>query len=453
MKDKEKNRRKLGIFARLAIIFGIVALAAAAIVMLLGYGLLGQITRPDTPAVFDEDEPQATDTPAPQTTDPGSTEAPATPSPTPTPEPILPLAELYPQTKLTQAQYDAIEAHNKDSKNYFHVLLLGVDRRGKSGNSRADTMMLATIDKKNGRLKLTSILRDLLVEIPGHGEGKLNSAAAFGGVDLLMETISHNLHIEVDRYVLVDFRMFEQVIDKMGGVTVKMSAAEISAANDCIAGLNKQWGVPYLWDGFIFANAGNVKLTGKQALGFARVRHMDNDFKRTSRQFEILEAAFAKFRKKNVTQQYSMLYDLLPLVETNLTNGEITELAFNALSVNAKGILHYTVPAEGMYKSASYNRSSVLLSDLSANAWAAHTFIFESSEVPNDAKVLSPGESLPPRTPSPSMTPSPSPGGWPPFGTPDLFPTPEQTPAVPTPVPTEPQPTEPAETETPIPIF
>jgi LCP family protein required for cell wall assembly len=455
MKNKDNNRKKLGILARIAIISGSIVLIAAAGIFLLGYGLLGRITRPETPAVFEDDEPEETETPAAETPVPGSSEVPVTPTPIPTPEPILPLAELYPQTKLTAEQYAAIEAHNNDSRNYYHVLLLGVDRRGKSGNSRADTMMLATIDKKNGRLKLTSILRDLLVEIPGHGEGKLNSAAAFGGVDLLMETISYNLHIEVDRYVLVDFRMFEQVIDKMGGVTVKMSAAEISAANDCIAGLNKQWGVPYLWDGFIFANAGNVKLTGKQALGFARVRHMDNDFKRTNRQFEILEAAFAKFLKKNVTSQYSMLYDLLPLVETNLTNGEITELALNALSVKANGLLHYTVPADGMYKSATYNRSSVLLSDLSANAWAAHTFIFESSEVPDDAKVLSPGASLPPRTPSPSMTPTPSPGNWPPFETPDLFPTPEQTPeASPTPVPTEPQPTpDPGETETPVPIF
>lgn len=459
MKNQSETKKKPGVLARIAILFGIVTLILAAGAVLLGFGLLGRITRPETPAVFEEDEPDVTEAPATPTPEPGTTAPPsAPPTPTPTPEPVLPLAELYPQTKLTQAQYDTIDAHNKDSRNYDHVLLLGVDRRGKSGNSRADTMMLATIDKKNGRLKLTSILRDLLVEIPGHGEGKLNSAAALGGVDLLMKTISHNLHIEVDRYVLLDFRMFEKVIDKMGGVTVKMSAAEISAANDCIAGLNKQWGVPYLWDGFIFANPGNVKLTGKQALGFARVRHMDNDFKRTSRQFEILEAAFAKFMKKNVTQQYSLLYDLLPLVETNLTNGEITELAFNAFSVNAGGILHYTVPADGMYKSGSYKRSSVLLSDLSANAWAAHTFIFVSDEVPKDAKVLAPGESLPPRTPSPSMSPAPTDGFWPPFETPDLFPTPEQTPTnPPTPVPTEPQPTpEPTPTddgETPDPIF
>lgn len=439
MTKQDENKKKINLAARIAIIAGIVVLVIAGCLAALGLGLLGRITRPDVPAVFEEDEPDTEDleeTPAP-TAAPDSMPAPFTPSPAPTPEPILPLAELYPQTKLTQEQYDAIDAHNEDSQNFSHVLLLGVDRRGKSGNSRADTMMIATIDKKNGRLKLTSILRDLLVEIPGEGEGKLNSAAAKGGVDLLMKTISHNLHIKLERYILVDFRMFENVIDKMGGVTVKMTASEISAANDCIAGLNKQWNVPYLWDGFIFANPGNVKLTGKQALGFARVRHIDSDFKRTDRQFEILQAVYAKFLKKSVTQQYELLYDLLPLVETNLTNGEIVQLALNALAVNAPGILHYTVPAPGMYKSASYDRSSVLLSDLSANAWAAHTFIFESAEEPKEAKVLSPGESLPPRTPSPSMTPELTPGGWPWFETPGIFPTPVQTPPAQEPEPTE----------------
>ncbi len=340
----------------------------------------------------------------------------STPEPTPTPDPDLepeptlpmPLADLYPQTTLTAEQIETIQRHNENAS-CVNVLLLGVDRRGTSGASRTDTMMIATIDKVNKRVKLTSIMRDLLVDIPGHGESRINRAATLGGIDLLRQTIDQNLHIRIDGYVLVDFRMFEKIIDEIGGVTVRMTAEEISAANDCIAGLNKQWGVEYLWDGFIFAEAGNVKLTGTQALGYARVRKIDSDFSRTNRQFKLLNAVYAKMLKSS--RLYDILYDVMPLVETDLDNAKILAMAVDLFGLYTKGLLHYTIPAEGTYKSTTYDGSSVLLADLSQNAWLAHDFIFEAATEPDEAKVLQPGPSLPPRTPSlPGLTSPPEPG-------------------------------------------
>ncbi|MGI6162205.1 MAG: LCP family protein, partial [Christensenellales bacterium] len=69
-------------------------------------------------------------------------------------------------------------------KQVTNVLLIGVDRRGSKGNSRADTLMVASIDKLNNKLKLTSIMRDTLVPIEGHNQNKINAACAFGGVEL-----------------------------------------------------------------------------------------------------------------------------------------------------------------------------------------------------------------------------------------------------------------------------
>jgi len=417
---KNSEKKKMGTGTKVLLIIGIILLVLVIAVAALGFGLLGRLNR--TPSTqFGEEEPEITAAPEPTpviTPEPGATPTP-TPTPSPTPEPLLPLNELKEQTKLTQEQYDLIAAHNADKSNYTNILLIGVDRRGTSGNSQADTMMIATVDKKNGRLKLTSILRDLLVEIPGHGEYRINSAATKGGIELLMQTIEHNLMIELDRYVLVDFRMFEEVVDKLGGVTVRMTAEEISAANDCIAGLNKQWGVDYLWDGFIFAEAGNVKLTGKQALGYARVRKIDSDFSRTNRQTKVLTAIFAKFRSLSLDKQYSLLYDLLPMVETNLSSFEVIDVAIAALGMDTAGILTSRVPADETYESAKHNGSSILLADLRQNAWLLHEFIFESAEEPDEAKVLKPGASLPPRTPSPTLDPlaTPSPGGFSdPFG-------------------------------------
>ena len=413
------EKKKMGTVKKVLLILGIAILLLIIVVAALGFGLLNRLGRnPSTQ--FGDEEPEATMTPAIATSPEAKPGAPLLPTPTPepTPEPLLPLNELYEQTRLTQEQYDLIAAHNADKSNYINILLIGVDRRGSSGKSQADTMMIATVDKKNGRLKLTSILRDLLVEIPGYGEYRINSAAAKGGIDLLMETIEHNLMIELDRYVLVDFRMFEKVVDRLGGVTVRMSDEEISAANDCIAGLNKQWGVDYLWDGFIFAEGGNVRLTGKQALGYARIRKIDSDFTRTERQTKLLTAIFAKFKSLPLDKQYSLLYDLLPMVETNLQNLEVIDVAISALSMDTSGILHSRIPADETYKSAKHNGSSILLADLRQNAWLAHEFIFESSEEPSEAKVLKPGASLPPRTPSPTAEPAatPDPSGDTGFG-------------------------------------
>lgn len=411
--QKAAKRRTLKkILIGVGIAVGVLVVAVVA----LGGILLSRLSRPNTPAFAQTTPSPAAVTAAPTpiaTPEPGATPSP-TPIPTPTPVPTpLPLSELYPQTLLTGAQQAAIQAQNANTKDFVNVLMVGVDRRGTRGDSNADVVMIATIDKKNGRLKLSSMLRDLYVPIPGEEPARLNSALAKGGISLLKQTINDVLQVQIDNYVLVDFAMFEKIVNKLGGVTVRMTAEEISAANDNIAGLNKQRGVDYLWDGFIFAEPGNVKLDGKQALGYARIRKIDSDFVRTNRQFKVLNAIFAKFRSKNVAQQYELLYDLMPLVETDLTNAQIIDCAISALTLNTNGLLHTTIPYEELYKSARIKGSSVLLFDMPATAWKLHDFIYTDVTVPEEAKLLSGGKSLPPRTPGPTLTLTPAPSGSP----------------------------------------
>lgn len=420
-----KSKKKRTLFRKVLIGVALLAGAAVIAVLVLGGTLLSRISRPGTTVFADEEAtsapaaPTATATPAAVAATPGATpgvtiESTSAPASTP-----LPLSELYTQTELTAAQQAAIAAQNANKQDFVNVLLVGVDRRGTKGDSNADVVMIATIDKKNGRLKLTSMLRDLYVPIPGYDSARLNSAATKGGIPLLIQTINQTLHMEIENYVLVDFSMFEKIVNKLGGVTVRMSAAEISAANDNIAGLNKQRGVEYLWDGFIFAEAGNVRLDGKQALGYARIRKIDSDFVRTNRQFNVLNAIFAKFRSKNLAEQYALLYDLMPYVETDLSSAEIIKYAYQALSINTNGLMHETIPYEDHYKSGRVKGSSVLLFDMPATAWRLHDFIYTSVGEPTEAKLLSGGKSLPPRTPGPTLPPTLPPEGLPGEDTPD----------------------------------
>ncbi len=387
----------------------ILMLLLLAAVAVLGMGLLGRVSRPEQDGFIAEGTPEAEEEYAPEQT-PTPTRTPtltptpapeATAAPTATPQPILPVSEYYEQTFLTEEQFLKI-AENNESDEFINVLLIGADRRKTKGSYNSDTMMIATIDKRHGTLKLTSLMRDMLVDIPGHGYGKLNSAAAKGGVQLLFDTIEANFHIRLTRYVLVDFYMFVDIVDKLGGITINMTAEEISAANDCIAGLNRQMGVEYLWDGFIFAEEGPVLLTGKQALGYSRIRKIDSEFARTSRQYTVLNTILSMFRKASLSKQYDILYDLLPLVETNMTNAEILDAAISALSSSSGGLNYFRLPVEGYFQNGKWNKKFVFFADLPGMAWELHEFIFESAEDVSAQKLLTPNPSLPPRTPSPS---------------------------------------------------
>ncbi|HPY37172.1 MAG TPA: LCP family protein, partial [Clostridia bacterium] len=236
-----------------ALIGGALILGAAVLAgVLLFTSLLSRISKPGT-TVFAEDigeddledevQPQ---TPAKAEPTPKPVLAPAaSPNLTPEPEP-LPLSELYPQSRLSQAQLEAIKAQNANTKEFVNVLVVGVDRRGSRGEANADVIIIASLDKRHGRLKLVSVLRDLYVPIEGYESGRINSAAAKGGMQLLLKTVNDALQMDIKNYIMLDFYMFERVIDELGGVTVRMSEEEISAANDNIAGLNKQRNVEYL---------------------------------------------------------------------------------------------------------------------------------------------------------------------------------------------------------------
>lgn len=418
MEEKAKTKKKLRPAAKIALALCGVVLALGLAVGVLGTNLLNRLTRTDPDDAYlppTSETPLATDEAPDMTATPTRSPAPAaSPSAGATPEvtaPPLPVSEYYNQTVLTPEQILNFEQDNMNAQ-YVNVLLIGADRRAKSGSYNSDTMMIATIDKAHNRLKLTSLMRDMLVEIPGYGYGKLNSAAARGGVQLLFDTIYHNFHIKITQYVLVDLYTFVKVIDAMGGVTVEMTAGEISSANDNIAGLNKQLGVAYLWDGFIFAEPGPVLLTGKQALGYIRIRHLDSEFVRVERQYTLLSTVFAQFMKLSAKKQYSVLYDMLPLVETNLTNAQIVDIAMAALSMKAKGILFYRLPVNGLYQNGKWEKRFVFFCDLPAMSLKLNEFIFDSDQKPKPVELHTPNPSLPARTPGgAAVTPSPDGAG------------------------------------------
>jgi len=245
---------------------------------------------------------------------------PARPTPTvyyapPTPavyKPVTPLPRPHPEVGPTT------------------VLLLGTDRRGPEGSTdNTDTLMLFSLDPAAQRIVILSIPRDLYVEIPGHGQERINATYAWGeqdgtgGLALARQTVSATLGIPVQHAVSLDFNVFVTLIDAIGGVDVDVPY-DISDPTYPDSGIG--------YDPF-YLPAGQHHLDGATALKYARTRATPGgDFDRTARQRQLVLVV-----RDRVTQ-----FDLLPgliaqspqlwsalqsAFETDLTLGEIVDLA------------------------------------------------------------------------------------------------------------------------------
>jgi LCP family protein required for cell wall assembly len=167
------------------------------------------------------------------------------------------------------------------------ILLIGSDQRAKSSRDAklngtgglSDTMMLVRLDPHKRATALMSLPRDLKVQIPGHGTGKLNSAYAFGGPKLTVETIKDFTGLRINHVINVDFRGFRSAVDKIGCVWTDVDRRYFNA--------NSGFG------GYATINIqpGYQKLCGGPALAYVRYRHEDNDIVRGARQQGFLRQA------------------------------------------------------------------------------------------------------------------------------------------------------------------
>ena len=246
-----------------------------------------------------------------------------------------------------------------NDKNVLNILLIGSDNRADVGGSRSDSMIIVSINKNTKQLIMTSLLRDIYLSIPGHGNDRLNAAYAYGGADLLIQTIQDNFKIEIDRYVSVDFMAFVDIIDQLGGVTVTVTAAELPYVNDSVREINSLENLPEN-DGVLGSAGDNLLLTGKQALGYARIRHIGDDFGRTQRQRTVLSQVFAQVKDENLFELNQTMTTLLPYITTNFTKGELVSLLLDMVSVSKYPVVQETIPIDGSWNNLVIRSMAVL---------------------------------------------------------------------------------------------
>ncbi len=204
----------------------------------------------------------------------------------------------------------------KDQYGDTNILLLGSDARGKE-KSRSDTIMIAHFNEDKGTLKLTSIMRDCYVEIPGYGKHKINSAFARGGPELVRQTIKQNFDIDLQYYAIVDFQGFEQLVDEAFPDGVKINVEKK---------MKKNIGVTL--------EPGLQKLNGKQLLGYVRYRHdAVGDFGRVERQQKTVKAMKDQLSGFQTIAKLPKLVGVVtPYVNTNMKTSDILFMAKDFLS-------------------------------------------------------------------------------------------------------------------------
>lgn len=260
-----------------------------------------------------------------------------------------------------------------------NILICGMDARPGETKSRSDTMVILTIDIKNYRLKLTSLMRDLYVSIPGIGNNRLNTPTVFGGEELLLSTIEQNFGLHIDEYVTVDLRLLVELVDAIGGLDVDVeSDKQLYAINGVIDAYNYQFKRPNNEN--LLTDIGYQHLNGTQVMAYARYRKIDSDFKRTERQQEVLTMIFDVIKEMPLTELTKIAANAINRVNTNLTLSDVVSLFPVMYLLKDTEIDHLTIPFDGAYQAKNVSGMSVIVPDYTACRDKLNEFIYTDGE-------------------------------------------------------------------------
>ncbi|MGH2548789.1 MAG: LCP family protein, partial [Thermomicrobiales bacterium] len=226
-----------------------------------------------------------------------------------------------------------------NGKTVLNILVIGLDSRPEGGDQNADVIIIAQIDLINREMRAVSIPRDLLVEIPGFGYDKINSAYNHGiagdlnntaaGVGLVRDTIEYNFGVPIDDYVMIDFSGFTDVVDAVGGITVDVPYDIYDPEYP-----TEDYGTEVL-----DIPAGETEMDGDMALKYVRTRHADSDDQRRERQLQVLRAIFSKGKELgSISKIDNMILALGDSAQTSFPLDEQLTLARLAMEMDDANI-------------------------------------------------------------------------------------------------------------------
>lgn len=329
-KTSKAHRRRLPFWAKILIVIAVCILLFALIAFITVNVILNKISRPELDQTYiTESQLEAYDLQDAIAENGGEDNV------------------VYPALDPSQIQWTTPSRTLGEEQELINILLIGEDARPGEGRARSDSMILVTFNKSTGDITMTSFLRDLYVQIPGYQDNRLNAAFAFGGMELLDQTLLNNFGVEIDANVSVNFTGFSQVIDVLGGVDIELTQGEAEVLG---------------------RSPGMNHLDGEAALSYARIRKLDNDFGRTARQRNVLSALMGSFKNASIAQLNTLINEILPLLTTDMSNLQILSYAAELLPMlSGASLSSCTIPAEGTYSFNTVRGMAVIVADFEEN--------------------------------------------------------------------------------------
>lgn len=265
-----------------------------------------------------------------------------------------------------------ISNESQQSEKIRNIVLFGIDATD-GNHGRSDAIVIVTIDKNNNKLKLTSIMRDSYVNIPGRKMDKINHAYAFGGPELALKTLNKNFELNLKDFISVNFSSLPKIIDSIGGIDLDIDSEELKAINQHIRHNNEINGT----NSSYINKTGVQSLDGTQAMAYCRIRYtLGGDYERTGRHREVLTKIFDKISSMPVVRYPFLLNELLPMVTTNLDTEEILALGSNLVSIDNLSLEQERFPRDEYCEGKIINRIYYLTFNKDETVKQIHNYIY-----------------------------------------------------------------------------
>lgn len=269
---------------------------------------------------------------------------------------------------------------------YTNIALFGLDTRqaGSLGKgNRSDTIMVASINNETKDVKIISIYRDSYLNLANDKYRKCNEAYSIGGPEQAVAMLNMNLDLKIDNYMSVDFLAVSEVVDLIGGVEIEVDEYEIEHLNNYTVETSKVTGKSTTK----LKTTGLQNLDGVQATSYCRIRYTKgDDFKRTERQREVLEAIAAKAKTLTPTKLDEIVKKVFPMCATNMIVDQLLAIAADGLAYNIVETTGF--PFEVVTDSVGSAGSCVIPVDLEANVKQLHQTLFGAADYTPTEKVV-----------------------------------------------------------------
>lgn len=262
-----------------------------------------------------------------------------------------------------------------------NILLLGTDERTRDFSiwARSDSMILVSINKTDNTVKLVSLERGMGVPVlEGEYEGQydwLTHIFQYGGAELVCRTVEHCFRIHIDHYVRINFTTVTSVVDAIGGIEVEMTGAEVGYLNTAYEATGQSFRA--------CLQAGRNCIDGTVALDYARLREIDSDWQRVERQRKVILAVVDKLKNSGLDDLDNLLNQVLPLIQTDMTMLEITQLMLYSPNFLKAEFEQMTIPEQGTYGAMTGMGGRTLFAvDFEENSRILREFLYGESEEP-----------------------------------------------------------------------